>query len=155
MRMTTLAPKPVLTLDPSIHPSAGVAAENAADDSSTAPPRLPDRVRIARTCAKLTKAELARRVGVCLSAAVQWEHPNGTSPTVANLGRIAEIAEVAFEWLATGRGPMVTDVTSASTPPRSAAIDAFEERLLRAVRSVPAHQHDVLIEFARQLARTA
>jgi transcriptional regulator with XRE-family HTH domain len=159
MRMTTLAPKPVATLgDPSIHPSAGVPAENTADDSSTAPPRLPDRVCLARTRAKLTKAELARRVGVCLSAAVQWENPNGTSPTVANLARIAGITEVAFEWLATGRGPLIpvlADPTSAPNPACTKTIDPFEERLLCAVRSIPAHQHDVLIEFARRLARTA
>jgi transcriptional regulator with XRE-family HTH domain len=107
-------------------------------------------------CAKMTKANLARRVGVCLSAAVQWEHPNGTSPTVANLARIAEACDVAFEWLATGRGPMapvIVDAASASIDVRAIAISPFEERLLRAVRAMPAHQQDILIEFARSLTK--
>jgi transcriptional regulator with XRE-family HTH domain len=104
--------------------------------------------------AKISKAELARRVGVCLSAAVQWEHPKGTSPTVANLARIASICEVAFEWLATGRGPLTLVVGDPESAPAGAStIDAFEERLLRAVREVPEHQRQLLIEFARSLKK--
>lgn len=147
-------PASVVAQEPAIESRAASADESMPENS--APPRLPDRVREARTHAKLSKAELARRVGVCLSAAVQWEHPNGTSPTVANLARIADIADVAFEWLATGRGPMALVVTEdASTPPFANAANAFEERLLRAVREIPAHQYDLVLQFARSLAKNA
>jgi len=32
---------------------------------------------------------------------------NGTSPSVKNLDQIARLSGLAFEWVATGRGPMV------------------------------------------------
>src|SRR5690242_9135822 len=62
------------------------------------------RIRESRVRAGLSKAELARRVGVCASAAVQWEHPQGTAPNATNLSKIAQATNVAYEWLATGRG---------------------------------------------------
>jgi transcriptional regulator with XRE-family HTH domain len=145
-------PPSVVTHDAAIESGAAPAGESAPEN--TAPPRLSDRVRDARVRAKLSKAELSRRVGVCLSAAVQWEHPNGTSPTVANLARIADIADVAFEWLATGRGPMAPVIPESDpTQPIAIRVDAFEERLLRAVREIPTHQHDLVIQFARSLAK--
>jgi transcriptional regulator with XRE-family HTH domain len=130
--------------------------QESSNSDTSIPPQLSDRVREARIHAKITKAELARRVGVCLSAAVQWEHSKGTSPTVANLARIANICEVAFEWLATGRGPMASALGGAdSVPPAAIRVDAFDERLLRCVREIPPHQRELLIEFARSLAKRA
>ncbi|HVV98481.1 MAG TPA: helix-turn-helix domain-containing protein [Rhodanobacteraceae bacterium] len=111
--------------------------------------RLDDRIRQARLRAGLTKAELARRVGVCPSAVVQWEHPTHTVPNTTNLARIAEITGVAFEWLATGRGPPRLpggDGTSALDPALIAAT-LFEERLLQIARRLPRHQHEALLAF--------
>jgi len=112
--------------------------------------RLSGRVRFARLLANLTKAELARRVGVCLSAAVQWELPKGTSPTVNNLVKIATIAGVAFEWLATGRGspklPGPLQIVA------SADDLEYETRLLVTVRGIARDQREVVIDFARSIA---
>ncbi|HVT32490.1 MAG TPA: helix-turn-helix transcriptional regulator [Rhodanobacteraceae bacterium] len=118
-----------------------------------APPHMFDRVRLARARANLTKSDLARRVGVCLSAVVQWEHAAGTSPTVANLARIAWTTGVAFEWLATGRGPVALAPARTASEKTSAArgVSPFEERLLHVVRALPAERHQALIEFARTL----
>src|SRR5687768_12608161 len=63
-----------------------------------------ERIQQARVSAGFSRAELARRVGVGPSAAVQWENSTGTAPTLENLARIAIATGVAFEWLATGRG---------------------------------------------------
>jgi transcriptional regulator with XRE-family HTH domain len=114
--------------------------------------RLSVRVRLARLHAKLSKAELARHVGVCLSAAVQWELPHGTSPTVTNLAKIATASGVAFEWLATGRG-------SPKLAPALQGIVAlddidFEIRLLVAMRAAPRDQRERLVEFARTLVES-
>jgi transcriptional regulator with XRE-family HTH domain len=97
----------------------------------------------------VTKAELARRVGVCASAAVQWEHPYGTAPSVANLARIAEITGVAFEWLATGRGPqrVAAEVGESALDPECLARTLFEEQLLKVARQLPARHHEPLIQF--------
>jgi transcriptional regulator with XRE-family HTH domain len=129
--------------------ASGAVPAGAADDTSEAV-RLFERVRIARTLAKMTKAELARRVGVCLSAAVQWEHPNGTSPTVANLVRIATLCGIAFEWLATGRGsPELADALN--TPAIGDEDIDFEIRLLQAARGVPRERREFVVEFARSI----
>jgi transcriptional regulator with XRE-family HTH domain len=104
---------------------------------------LRDRIRQARLASGMTKADLARRVGVCVSAAVQWEHPEGTSPTIKHLAKIASIVGVAFEWLATGRGP--THVESPSASMQKLAASAFEERLLDVARRVPSERREPMI----------
>lgn len=111
--------------------------------------RLSNRIGAARVRAGLTKSELARRVGVCLSAVVQWEHPEGTAPSARNLARVAQVTEVAFEWLATGRGParMRTDEGAPAIEPATIATTLFEERLLQVARRLPSHRHEPLIEF--------
>jgi transcriptional regulator with XRE-family HTH domain len=110
---------------------------------------LSNRVRQARVRAGLTKTELARLVGVCTSAVVQWERSQGTVPNITNLARVAQITDVAFEWLATGRG--AARVTAGDGPPAidpaTIAITIFEERLLQIARLLPAHRHEPLIEF--------
>lgn len=119
--------------------------------------RLSNRIRQARIHVGFSKAELARRVGVCLSAVVQWEHPHGTVPNATNLARVAQIADVAFEWLATGRGParlMAGDGPPAIAPD-AIAVTLFEERLLEVVRRLPSHRHESLIEFLSAWAKRA
>ena len=75
---------------------------------------LADRVRHARHLVGISQAALANQVGVVPSAVAQWEGSQRTSPTVEHLTRVAQATNVAFEWLATGRGP--TTVTEATTP---------------------------------------
>jgi transcriptional regulator with XRE-family HTH domain len=115
--------------------------------------RMFDRIRTARARADLSKSDLARRVGVCLSAVVQWEQTCGTSPTVANLARIAWTTGVSFEWLATGRGPMAFALPRVAPVKNEIPCDAppFEQRLLQVARRLPADREEALIEFAREL----
>ena len=114
-----------------------------------------NRIRQARIRAGLTKAELARRVGVCLSAAVQWEHPDGTLPNATNLARAAQVTGVAFEWLATGRGP--ARLSAADGPPAiepaMIASTLFEERLLEIARRLPSQHHEALLDFLSALTK--
>jgi transcriptional regulator with XRE-family HTH domain len=108
-----------------------------------------ERIRESRVRAGLSKAELARRVGVCASAAVQWEHPYGTAPNATNLSKIAQATNVAYEWLATGRGlarPLHDDGTPALMP-GAIAITLFEERLLEIARRLPAYRQEPLLAF--------
>lgn len=123
--------------------------KSSSTSARAAPTRLDDRIRIARIRAELSKAELARRVGVSPSAVVQWEQPSGSGPSARHLATIAQCTGVAFEWLATGRGP--TRVSDADGPPAidptSIAVTLFEERLLDVARKLPSHRHEALIEF--------
>lgn len=147
---------PALTPNSPVMPAAAPAipaphaerAPNAVSAVEADPPeRICDRVREARTRANMTKADLARRVGVCISAAVQWENRNGTSPTVANLARIAQISQVSFEWLATGRGSRNLALGDAGGD----ADVEFESRLLQAAREISRDHRERVIEFARKM----
>jgi len=111
------------------------------------------RVREARKLMGISRAELARRVGVKPSAAVQWEHEEGTAPSVRNLIKIATEADVSFEWLATGRGmarPKALREVSAVTTD-DFAHNMFEEQLLVLSRDVPTRWREPLILFLRTI----
>ena len=109
---------------------------------------LSSRIRHARRLSGLTQASLAKAVNVGPSAVAQWELPHGTSPTIDHLAQIAVVSSVAFEWLATGRGPVApgtheTPVVDAS----SFAMDHFEERLLLAFRRVPSRKRETFVQW--------
>jgi transcriptional regulator with XRE-family HTH domain len=119
------------------------------------PSTLSERVRTARRKAGLSQATLATRLGIRRAAVTQWEHPQGTQPSVANLRQAALELHVAFEWLATGRGP-----AHAAAPQETAfsaeciAQGADEELLLASYRSLSSRQREGLLAFLRTLKRT-
>jgi len=113
---------------------------------------LADRIRHARRLARMSQASLARRLGVVPSAVAQWEGPRGTSPTAANLARIAEVTGVAFEWLATGRGASALPVTELpAVAPESIAQDMVEERLLLSFRKLPQRKREPFVRWLELL----
>lgn len=148
-RPSTESATQTATSEPSTLAADPAAAEAQPDPLD--PRRLSTRVKLARSHANMTKADLARRVGVCLSAAVQWEHPKGTSPTVSNLVLIATATEVAFEWLATGRGPRDL-VDTLIAPPGGEEDIELETRLLQATRGMTRERRESVIAFAQAIA---
>ncbi len=52
---------------------------------------------------KLSQQALSTMIKVSRSALAQWE-AGLTRPNLENLKKMAEVLEVSFEWLATGRG---------------------------------------------------
>lgn len=111
----------------------------------------PNRIRHARRLAQLTQAALAEEIGIGASAVAQWELPNGTSPTVDHLEKIATVCGVAFEWLATGRGVIVSGVqeTPALVGTQITA-DQTEDRLLMAFRRIPARKREALVRWMEE-----
>jgi len=124
---------------------------------ATRPPTgsIGERIRIARTRSGLTRAELGRRVGVKPSASRQWEQREATTPSVEHLTRVASVTGVAFEWLATGRGPSA--LPNGEDQPvliaEAFARDSQEERLLSAFRRVLLKHREHLVRLAEGLAR--
>lgn len=112
---------------------------------------LRERIRQARELLGMSRAELARLVGVGASAAVQWEQPKGTSPSVANLIAIAQATDVSFEWLATGRGMarVRSDGEVSAIDRDCMAHDLYEETILVLARNVPRPQREPLLNFLR------
>lgn len=121
------------------------SARERAASAKTFPIR--ERIGSARQAANLSRAELARQVGVRASAAAQWEQHEGTAPSVENLARIAAATGVAFEWLATGRGPMraSSNEEAPAVILEAFAQNLFEERLLRLGRRVPPRKREALL----------
>lgn len=72
---------------------------------------LGQRIAQARELARISQTELSKGAGVTRSAVSQWES-EGTEPTPENLRAIALETSVNYEWLATGRGEMLSDVRS-------------------------------------------
>ena len=64
---------------------------------------LTTRILRSRKERKLSQQALADLIGVSRSALAQWE-TEMSSPSLENLRKMAELLEVSFEWLATGRG---------------------------------------------------
>ncbi|WP_257295173.1 helix-turn-helix domain-containing protein [Endozoicomonas sp. YOMI1] len=64
---------------------------------------LTTRILCSRKDKKFSQQALADLIGVSRSALAQWE-TSMSSPSLDNLRKMAEILEVSFEWLATGRG---------------------------------------------------
>ena len=106
------------------------------------------RIRRARTQARLTQAELARRLAVQRSAVTQWERESGTSPSVAHLSQIARETQVHFEWLATGRGPAKPhdDAFIDAVVAQDFARDEFESRALVAIRRLK-HNREPIVKL--------
>lgn len=65
------------------------------------------RIREARRRTGFSQEEFAAKLRVSRGAVGQWEMEHGTSPSVKNLEQIAKLSGLAFEWIGTGRGPMV------------------------------------------------
>jgi transcriptional regulator with XRE-family HTH domain len=115
---------------------------------------LPTRIRKARLSARLTQAELARRVGVKRSAVTQWEHPLGTTPSMHHLIRIAIETDTCVEWLATARGPCRTeDMASIPAVPMDGyAQDPQEGEALLRFRRLPAHKRKIALQILQVLS---
>lgn len=111
---------------------------------------LPSRIRESRRAKNISRAELARRIGVKPSAAAQWEYPRGTRPTVQNLLKIALVTDVSFEWLATGRGVAIHRGGEMSAfRQEDFAKDVFEEQLLHLGRELPFAMQEPLLALLR------
>lgn len=109
-----------------------------------------ERIGLARKAAGFNKSELARTLDVTPTSCSSWELPpsnrNNSRPSVPNLGRLALILNVRFEWLATGRGPMPLISTSDTQAIADGKLDNAST-LLALYRSLPAAQRSTLLEF--------
>ena len=116
--------------------------------------KLCDRLRIARYRAAISQTVLAHAIGVSPSAVAQWEHPQGTQPSLDNLLRAAEVTGASIEWLATGTTDRSARVRSAEETP-AVALDTYaqtlqEETLLERFRNGSASQRTLLLKIAEE-----
>ncbi|MGG6461755.1 helix-turn-helix domain-containing protein [Solilutibacter silvestris] len=66
------------------------------------------RIRIARRKIGFSQKAMAASLGIGRSAITNWENLDAR-PSTSNLQKLAALTGISFEWLATGRGPMVVE----------------------------------------------
>ena len=115
-----------------------------------------ERIRLARRAAGMSQKQLAEAVGVQRSAVSHWEAPLGKNPSVSHLRKLAEVTQVQFEWLVTGRGEMSlsreVQLDSIATAEALLIEDPLEFRLVHAFREVPLRARISLLEVMEELA---
>jgi transcriptional regulator with XRE-family HTH domain len=110
------------------------------------------RIRRARLGASMTQSDLARHAGVNRSAVAQWERTEGgTTPSVANLANIAVATQVAFEWLATGRGTHPAHAPEVPAVAIAYATDEFEAHCLDSLRRLTKHSRRLVCELLEEM----
>jgi transcriptional regulator with XRE-family HTH domain len=114
-------------------------------------PGIHVRCREARKLIDLSQEGLAAELGVSRGAIAQWEMREGTWPSVENLSALARRSGMAFEYLATGRGPKLFGDGIAESP-KTYAVEAEtpeERELLDRFRGMRASRRSALLELLR------
>lgn len=111
-----------------------------------------ERIQYARSHRGYSQVQLANMIGVTRGACGQWER-GISSPNIENLSRLALILNVAFEWLATGRGQMeprgrVTE-TQANYANQQVLSDQQRE-LLAGFARLSQNKRDALVRFLQK-----
>lgn len=116
---------------------------------------LTERVRLTRRKTGLSQAQLAELVGVNRSAVANWEASGQGGPSRRSMERLAKIAHVSFDWLATGRGEMSHASYLHDVPAAAAALvdDPTELKLLQAWRACSARARVATLDVVEELAR--
>jgi transcriptional regulator with XRE-family HTH domain len=102
---------------------------------------LGSRIRTAREAAKVSSAELSRKIGISRAAVAQWE-TGQTEPSAANLRKVASVLNVTLEWLGQGRG---TTATPRATPRAGAPAPVPSDGVLVDLKKLPAEQAKLLL----------
>jgi len=111
------------------------------------------RIRQARKAAGLSQSRLAKLLGVTRSACSQWESSQGTVPRRERLEQLAELLDVSYEWLATGRKGKEEKSAFGikEDSPYKTAMPPDQEELLKLYRTLSLKARIALMEFLRSL----
>lgn len=113
---------------------------------------LGSRIGAARRRAGINKSELARRIGVNPSSAIEWEKGR-KNPSTDHLIKIAVVTQTSFEWLATGRGDIAytenkPDLKVAESAGYSYdALTEDEAAIIKAFRRMSEEKKKALLDF--------
>lgn len=115
---------------------------------------LGSRIGLARKRTGVNKSELARRVGVHPSSAIEWEKGRKT-PSTEHLIKLAVVTQTSFEWLATGRGePLYREQEPEFKVAESVgynydALTEEESALIKAFRRMSDDKKRALLDFVK------
>lgn len=110
---------------------------------------LSTRIRTARMRAGLSQADVAARLGVSRAAVSNWESNTlRVRPSSQRLEEIAVLTGVAWEWLATGRGPASPSGEHIAAVDAEWVEDPIERRMLQAFRAASSEVKQALLLMA-------
>ena len=115
--------------------------------------KIENRIMLARKKAGLSQKRLAIISGVSRSACSQWERGHAV-PSVKKIIILAQVFDVRFEWLATGRGEMnfsnqVSETNSIYK--KRSVLPLDQEEILEKYREFSDKKKKVLLELIRLL----
>jgi transcriptional regulator with XRE-family HTH domain len=112
--------------------------------------RLYERCREARRRTGLSQESLALELHVSRGAVAQWEMERGTSPAVDNLIALSRRSGLAFEWLATDRGPRVFgDPRIEEDAAPYGSLTARQLQMLKVFDRLPKARQQALLDFLK------
>jgi transcriptional regulator with XRE-family HTH domain len=102
----------------------------------------------------MSQARLAVSLGVSRSAIANWEDSGPGGPGYASMARLAKVANVCLEWLATGRGEMDREPRSNDVPvARAILVETPDEvRMLSSYRAISSRARVALLCLAEEMA---
>jgi len=112
---------------------------------------MPLRIALARKNKGLSQTQLASVLGVSRGACGQWER-GITVPSVVNLSKLAWHLDIRFEWIATGRGEMLYDVSGQSSEVLHHDVISLDQKgMLEVYSALPVAQKEALLGFLKTL----
>ncbi|MEO7623378.1 MAG: helix-turn-helix transcriptional regulator [Gallionella sp.] len=111
-----------------------------------------ERIKQARGEQGWSQAELARRIPVTQPSVAEWESGR-KAPSMKNLMRLAQLLDVGFEWLSTGRGEMrlLPGLSVSEAKPVYEWMLPEERRLLHTFARLQPRQREALLGFLESL----
>ena len=107
--------------------------------------KLATRILQARKNKRLSQQAVANIIGVSRSALAQWE-TEMSSPSVENLRKLSECAEVSFEWLATGRGNRHLD-----TPLETIGDNQVDHAIMMSIKTLEINKKRALLSVIQTM----
>ena len=112
-----------------------------------------NRIKLARKARKKSQEWLAEEIGVRQTSVSAWER-GSSDPATENTSRVAQVLDVSFEWLATGKGEMEIQyrpvaMKTAEPMPIYSSYSEEQREFLALFDKLPRGKREVLLTFMR------
>lgn len=112
-----------------------------------------NRIKLARKARKKSQEWLAEEIGVRQTSVSAWER-GSSDPATENMSRVAQVLDVSFEWLATGKGEMEIQyrpvaMKTAEPMPIYSSYSEEQREFLALFDKLPRGKREVLLTFMR------
>ena len=112
-----------------------------------------NRIKLARKARKKSQEWLAEEIGVRQTSVSAWER-GSSDPATENMSRVAQVLDVSFEWLATGKGEMEVvyqpvRINTAEPLPKYEIYSEEQREFLALFDKLPRGKREVLLTFMR------